>query len=404
LASVVAEHAEAARRRLAPRGGVMVQAVWFDHGAHLPGRLVIVVHHLAVDAVSWRILLPDLTAAWAALAAGDVPRLEPVATSFRRWAGVLAEQALARVGELDVWKAVLEGPDTALGSRGLDPAVDTVAASRTVSVLVPADVSEAVLTRVPGLFHAGVDDVLLAGLALAVSYWRRSHGHGQTDVLVDVEGHGRVDIDGVDLSRTVGWFTNMFPVRLDVGRLDWEEVWAAGPALGRVVKRVKEQVRALPDDGLGYGLLRYHNPDAGPVLAEFGRPQIAFNYLGRFDAGNDTDTTAGTDTGVYGAGLLSGADGQMHLSHCLTINAVARGTGRDVQLEADWSWPGGMLTDEQVSQLAEAWVRALRAMAEHAVRGDAGGHTPSDFAMVSIGQEELDGLEEALEAETGWQK
>ena len=140
------------------------------------------------------------------------------------------------------------------------------------------------LTRVPAAFHAGINEVLLTALALALAAWRRRHGRAQhSAVLVDVEGHGREDIiDGVDVSRTVGWFTSLFPVRLDPGSLSWEQLQAAGPAVGQAIKRVKEQLRVLPDHGIGFGLLRYVNPDTSPHLAGLPSPQIGFNYLGRF--------------------------------------------------------------------------------------------------------------------------
>ena len=170
-------------------------------------------------------------------------------------------------------------------SRALDPAGDTVATVRAVSAEVPAEATAALLATVPAAFHGGVNDVLLAGLAVAVAAWRDRRGQPGTSVLVDVEGHGREPGEAgpdVDLSRTVGWFTSIYPVRLDSGTVALAEVVAGGPAAGEVVRRVKEQVRAVPGDGLGYGLLRYLNPETGPVLAGLPVPQIGFNYLGRF--------------------------------------------------------------------------------------------------------------------------
>ncbi|MFG2502284.1 amino acid adenylation domain-containing protein [Streptomyces sp. NPDC048441] len=209
--------ARAAVGRLDPLAGVMVQAVWFDAGADTPGRLLLVVHHLVVDGVSWRVLLPDLAEACAALAAGREPLLAPVATSFRHWARELQAQAgsAGRLAELEAWAGMQAGSDALLTTLPLDPAADLGTTVRRVSVRVPVSVTSALLTGVPAAFGAKVDEVLLAGLAAAIGEWG---DQSRISFLVDVESHGREPLgDGVDLSRTVGWFTGVYPVRVDAG-------------------------------------------------------------------------------------------------------------------------------------------------------------------------------------------
>ncbi|HEX2316718.1 MAG TPA: condensation domain-containing protein, partial [Thermomonospora sp.] len=291
-AGVLAEQATAARERLSPADGVMAQLVWLDAGPDAQGRLLVMLHHLVVDGVSWRILLPDLVTAWAAVSTGRTPALEPVPTSFRRWAQRLVAEATdpGRAAELDTWIDILEGTNPKLGTRRLDPAVDIAARSRSLTLTLPADVTGPLLTSVPAAFHAGVNDALLTGLALAVARWRRDRGGRGTGVLLDVEGHGREEIvPGVDLSRTVGWFTTIHPVRLDPGQVAWPDVEAGGAAVGAAFKTVKEQLRRVPDHGAGYGLLRYLNPATAEELADLPVPQIAFNYLGRVAPGGDED-------------------------------------------------------------------------------------------------------------------
>ena len=137
----------------------------------------------------------------------------------------------------------------------------------------------------PAAFHGRVNDVLLTALVVAVAGWRRrsAQGKGANAVLIDLESHGREELfEGLDLTRTVGWFTSLFPVRLDAGGLDLEEAMRGGAALGEAFKGIKEQLRQVPDGGLGYGLLRYLNPETAPALSELASPQIGFNYLGRF--------------------------------------------------------------------------------------------------------------------------
>ncbi|WP_344610002.1 amino acid adenylation domain-containing protein, partial [Streptomyces glaucus] len=192
--------------RLDPAAGAMVRLVWVDAGPERTGRLALVVHHLVVDGVSWRILLPDLRAACEAAVAGRAARLDPVGTSFRRWAELLESEARhgERVAELDRWWELLDGGDAPIGGRALDPARDTAATLRHRSWTLSGAPAHALVGRVAAAFHCGVHEALLATLAGAVA---RSRPGADGAVLVDVEGHGREPRDGVDLSRTVGWFT-----------------------------------------------------------------------------------------------------------------------------------------------------------------------------------------------------
>jgi amino acid adenylation domain-containing protein/non-ribosomal peptide synthase protein (TIGR01720 family) len=420
LEELVAEQAEAAVARLAPGAGVMMQLVWFDAGPGQLGRLLLVLHHLIIDGVSWRILLPDLAAAWQALSAGVVPQLAPVPGSLRTWAGRLIE--LARdpefTGQLSAWTEISDNPtplqtpttptndtndtndtsddnsDPTGGGTGENP-------GGSLTLRLPAGQTQPLLTSVPEVFHAGINDVLLTGLVLAITHWRNNHDHNSHNdgggvgsaLLLDLESHGRQDVTGADLSRTVGWFTSMFPVRLDPGPVDLQEVLQGGPAAGVALKRVKEQLRAIPGGGIGYGMLRYLNPDTGPVLAGLAVPQVCFNYLGRFD----------TDTGVGGqdwavapeSGVLAGVDLGIDPAHLLEVNALT-GAGPDgLQLSVTWTWAGGVLSEASVGELARLWFVMLGALTVHALSPGAGGWTPSDLALVSLTQTEIEDLERA---------
>ena len=179
-----------------------------------------------------------------------------------------------------------------MSDRPLDPKRDDFATTRHFTLTLPAEVTFPLLTSVPAVFHGRVNDVLLTALVVAVASWRRRHPPGQRTnaVLIDLEGHGREELfAGVDHSRTVGWFTSLFPVRLDVGELDLEQALQGGAALGQALKRIKEQLRALPEAGLGYGLLRYLNQETALDLAALASPQIGFNYLGRFGQPDATE-------------------------------------------------------------------------------------------------------------------
>ncbi|MGQ0772986.1 MAG: amino acid adenylation domain-containing protein [Pseudonocardiales bacterium] len=381
--------------RLAPRAGVMIQMVWLDRGPDWPGRLVVVIHQLVVDGMSWRILQEDLATGGAQVVAGRVPVLGPGGTSFRRWAQLLTAAAHdpVRSAELVVWTALLGEPDPLLGQRTLDPARDTVGTCQELSLTLPAAQAEPLLTSVAAVFHAGVDDVLLCALALAVAGWRRRRGldNGPGGVLVDLAGHGRHEqvLAGVDLSRTLGWFTTLFPVRLDVGGIDVDQALAGGPAAGQALKRVKEQLRTIPDHGLGFGLLRYLNPETGPVLAGRATPQIAFTYLGRFAVPEATDWAVVPDSEML---LGGGADPALPASHPLAVTAWTEDRPDGPQLHVRWSWPTGLISQDAVRELAQTWFQALDALTMHAAHPDAGGHTPSDFPLARLSQQEMDGL------------
>ncbi|NEB35576.1 non-ribosomal peptide synthetase [Streptomyces sp. SID14515] len=386
----LSEAAQAAQERLSPGDGVMVQVVWHDAGPDAPGQVLFMAHHLVVDGVSWRILMPDLVAAYEAVSAGREPDLEPVGTSFRAWADGLVRAAGERTGELDIWTAMLQGEDPLLGSRPLDARRDVVATSGGLSVSLPADITRALLSQVPAAFHAGVNDVLLTGFALAVTDWQRRRGRDCSSALIDLEGHGREElVPGTDISRTIGWFTSLYPVHLSPGVTEdaWEDVWTGGPAVGNAVKSIKEQLRALPDNGAGYGLLRHLNPDTAPTLAALPTPQISFNYLGRLGG------SASEEEGDSGSGLGGAADPQMPLTHALTLNSMARETPQGPSLVANWSWPRELFDEDEVRDLAQTWFRALRAIVTHAEGPGTGGHTPSDLSLVRLAQSEIDELE-----------
>lgn len=225
----------------------MVRAVWFDAGGE-PGRLLLMAHHLVTDGVSWRVLLPDLAAAWQDVAAGRPAELPPVDTSFRTWSRKLAELAQdpAREAELPFWTGVFDGAAPFPLDRPLDPDRDTVGTVRELALRLPADQTGPLLSAVPAAFGANVNDVLLTGLGLAVADWRRRHGDGSAGpVLVDLESHGREEelAGDADLSRTVGWFTSVFPVRLDTGLADLDDALQGGPAADEAVAAVQPAPR-----------------------------------------------------------------------------------------------------------------------------------------------------------------
>nr|WP_084271280.1 non-ribosomal peptide synthetase [Mycobacterium avium] len=371
----------AARVRLNPAAGTMLAALWV--GA--TGQLAVIIHHLAVDAVSWWILLEDLNIAWALHRAGQPVELAPPGTSFARWARLLDEHARRPevVGQLDRWKAVTSTPAALPAPR---PEVDTYASAGRLSLELDAETTAMLLGEVPAAFHAGIHDILLIAFGLA---WTEFLGESGAPIGIDVEGHGRHEELGadIDLSRTVGWFTTKYPVSLDVAGLRWAQVTAGDPALGPVLKRAKEQLRALPEP-LTYGLLRYLNPDVDLAGAD---PSIAFNYLGRQGAASDSAADGwriSQDMSVLGAAAAV----PMPLMHAVELNAGTIDTGAGPHLHAEWTWAPSVLGAEQITRVSRLWFEALAGVCAH-VRSGGGGLTPSDIAPARLTQQQIDELQ-----------
>ncbi len=370
-----------ARSRLNPAAGVMLSALW----AGSTGQLALIVHHLAVDGVSWRILLEDLNIAWAQHRGGQSVVLPATGTSFARWASLLAEHAHAAavVDQAQVWRQVAATPPAL---PGVQPGVDTFATAGHLSVSLDTETTRMLLGAVPAAFHAGVQDILLIAFGLAFAEFL---GVGGAPIGIDVEGHGRHEelAPDIDLSRTVGWFTTKYPVSLTVGALSWAQVVAGEAVLGAVIKDAKEQLRALPD-GLTYGLLRYLN--AGVELAG-SDPVIGFNYLGRLGAGADLsdDLWRLCHDGLSLTGAATAIP--MALPHTVDLNAGTVDTDTGPHLHANWTWAQSAVDHTQVSRLSRLWFDALAGICAY-VRGGGGGLTPSDIVPARLSQQQIDEL------------
>ncbi|GAA1466675.1 amino acid adenylation domain-containing protein [Nocardiopsis exhalans] len=375
LTDLVQREAARAHTRIDLTEGRPLTAVWFDSGPDRMGQLLIQVHHLAVDGVSWRVIGPDLADAVAALSAGRAVQLPGAGTSLRRWTTLLQEEARhpGRIAELDHWT---EQTDPArhrrLGARDLDPDHDVVAARRSLELELDPELTHQVLTGIGATYRVGAEEVLLAALTLATDQ----------RLLVELEGHGRRDLltASADLARTVGWLTTSHPVALTPG---------ADPV--RTLKRVKETLRATPGHGLGYGLLRQLNPETAPRLTGRARPDVLFNYLGRFGAPAAQPWESAPAT----TRVMLGEDPDQPLTHGLEIGAIAHEGPGGPRLHLTLRWAPGVHDHHGIRALADDLTAALRALAEAAA--DPGPHTltPSDLPLLELEPSRIEQVERA---------
>ncbi|MFE6055025.1 amino acid adenylation domain-containing protein [Kitasatospora sp. NPDC056446] len=351
------------------RTGPLFRGVLFTLGGGLAPRLFVAAHHYVVDAVSWRVILADLETAHRQAALGRKTDLGAKSTSFRDWSHRLT--GLAAAGgfdaELDHWtrveRATADAAPLPVDLRGRN----TAGSARTLTRRLSADRTDALLRRVPEAYRTQVNDVLLSALARVLHDWA-----GGT-VPVELEGHGREDLFAdVDLTRTVGWFTTVFPVALELPEGgDW----------GATLKSVKEQLRAVPSRGLGYGALRYLGGAGG--LGQGRQCQVGFNYHGRFDAGT------GDEDGLF-RGWCDNPVPDRSPEQARQCLIEVTGMVRDGVLEFGWEYSGNVHREETVARLAEDFLTALEQIVEHCALPGAGGCTPSDFPLAGLDQAAVD--------------
>ncbi|MFD6188626.1 amino acid adenylation domain-containing protein [Streptomyces sp. NPDC060275] len=368
-----------ATEELDPAGGAMLRAVWRREAR----QLALVVHHVVIDGVSWRVLMDDLATAWRQLTSGTAVELPPAGTSFRRWTQLLERAAFD--ADSSYFRRPLPGPDEPLAGRS-PTADDTVARERIRTVSIGATTTAALLGDTPAKFHAGVNDVLVTALAVALARRRHDLGQTQTFAHIELEGHGReaafvAPSAGFEpeLSRTVGWFTTLFPVTVDPGTAPDP---TAPAYLAAALKAVKEDLARVPDHGVSYGALRH----LAQVAFDAPAPQVLFNYLGRFDAGSAQAWQLASVNGQLG----ERRDPRMRLPRALEFNAIAEpdATGAYTLVTAI-SWPDGMFTDTDITTLAGYYLEALTGLAAL----ENGGHSPSDFRPLPLTQADVDALD-----------
>ncbi|HEV7763739.1 MAG TPA: amino acid adenylation domain-containing protein, partial [Thermoanaerobaculia bacterium] len=359
--------------------GPIARAALFHPGPGQQRHLLLFAHHLVVDGVSWRILQRDVQTLLEQLRqSNDQPVQLPLrTTSFKHWAERLREFAQSDEAKhaLDFWSPLL---DTEIPALPLDHHDDEGPTSAgVVLVTLSADETRNVLQEVPKAYRTQINDVLLTALAQAFCEWS-----GESKLLLDMEGHGREPIfDDIDLSRTVGWFTSVYPVLLDL-------TGSIGP--GEALRTVKEQLRRVPGRGMSFGVLKYLSDDPSIVARMHDLPnaQICFNYLGQANAvrmaadpaaSPSVELTEVSITDQTGEGEWGAA------SHLLDINGAVN-NGR---LQLSWAFSTKFHRAETIKAVAEKFASALRLLIAHCKSSEARGYSPSDFPLARLDQDKL---------------
>ncbi|WP_433736335.1 non-ribosomal peptide synthetase [Pseudomonas putida] len=334
-------------------------------------RLFIAIHHLVVDGVSWRVLLDDLQTVYRQLDTQQSVKLPAKTSAFKDWAARL--QAYAGSDslreELGWWQTQLAGPSGELRCDRPEGGRQNRHA-QSVSVRLDSERTRQLLQQAPSAYRTQVNDLLLTALARVLCRWS---GHGSA--LIQLEGHGRETLfDEIDLTRTVGWFTSAYPLRLTPAQEQ-----------GASIKAIKEQLRAVPHKGLGYGVLRYlADESCRQGMAVLPQAPVTFNYLGQFDQSFGADALFRPLDEAIGAAH----DPRASLPNELSVDGQVYGG----ELVLRWTFSAERFDPSTISELADAYVCELQSLIEHCLRDDAGGLTPSDFPLAKLNQAQLDAL------------
>ena len=363
--------------------GPLVRIASFYLGAEQRDRLLIIVHHLVIDSFSWEILLQDLHTAYHQRSHGQPIQALPKTTSFKQWAEQLTSAAQSQTiqQQRDYWLNQTSKAPVPIDIDG-DWSLNRVGSTHNVSRSLTAEETRIILEVLPKLYNTQINDVLLTALLQTYTEWS-----GQPSILIDLEGHGREEdvVEAADLTRTIGWFTTRYPVHLTLQK-------NATPR--DLLLAVKEQLRSIPQRGIGYGLLRYLCQDEA-IRRQFAsqpQPHINFNYLGQLGlAVSKNAPFVWADESVEPWRSPRG-----ERRYLLDINAVVVFG----EMKVTWTYSQQFHQQHTIERLAQRYIDILRTFIEHTHSQDAGGFSPSDFPQAKVSQTELDTLLAALNHST----
>ncbi|MGD1875552.1 MAG: condensation domain-containing protein [Mastigocoleus sp.] len=351
--------------------GSVIRVALFNLGKNQTSRLLFVIHHLVIDGVSWRILLSDLQTAYQQLSQGKTIQLPLKTTSFKQWSEHL--QIYANSHELSEFYYHLPSSKSKELRKDFP---NIIATSERIEIVLSPEHTQALLKEVPTAYNTQINEILLTALVQTFAQWT-----GEASLFIDLEGHGRTELfDNLNLSRTVGWFTNIFPVNLDLEELS--DINHPGEA----IKLIKEQLR-IPNNGIDYSLWRYLKTDETQnkiINNKTPQPEISFNYLGQFDSiltNSHIFELAKESSGVT-------QDPNSPRRYLLEIN----GAIIEEKLRFTWTYSNHYYDKSAIDNLGEKYLESLIKLIEHCQSPEAGGYTPSDFSLAEIEQEQIDNI------------
>ncbi len=371
LSKSIEKHSSKTQGSLSITGGELFKAVLFKTGNY--NELLIAINHLVVDGVSWRIIIEDLQkACWQQINNKEI-ELGLKTSSFKQWSEKLTEYAksdkLAK--ELKFWNETISKSNEPLP---IDfSGENTGISAKNISVKLNKKLTKQLLKEAGKAYKTEINDLLLTALAISLEKWT-----GNNNIIINLEGHGREDIFiDTDISRTVGWFTTQFPVCLSLEKDN---------NIADTIKSIKEQLRAIPNKGVRYGILKYLHPEnsvkEGVSLQK--NNEISFNYLGQFDNVNENRDLISLSKLSPGVSVSKAN----HRINIIDINSMISGG----ELVINFTYSDNLHKKETIDNLVKSYVAGLQNIIEHCIQPESKGYTPSDFQLSEITQEELDDL------------
>jgi amino acid adenylation domain-containing protein/non-ribosomal peptide synthase protein (TIGR01720 family) len=356
--------------------GPVLAARYYNLGAGRESMLFLAAHHLVIDGVSWRIFLEDLSLVYNQLKSGRPFNLPKKTSSFKDWAAASLSYSASGKLEKEIsfwmnerWMNVNPLPAELDGRKENN----TIKNSLTHSVRLSDENTQALISTAHTAYNTNVNDLLLAALVTTFNDYT-----GQRNLLISMEGHGREDVFGnIDIARTIGWFTSIYPVLLELDDTNGSL---------STITSVKEQLRCIPDNGVGYGFLKYNSQEEyiRTGLASQPQPEVIFNYLGQ----SAQALALNSDWEISTLQAGGDQDGEALRNYLIEINAIVINDS----LTIDWTYCPLLHSADTIKKLAAGYCNALNELITHCLDTEAGGFTPSDFPETGLKQDQLDDL------------